>query len=250
MKNKLKKLSPEFKQLLKASSLLADSLGFNIYLVGGVVRDFLLAREVLDLDIVVEGDAIILAKDLAKHLKTNFKKHHAFGTSTVYFAGHKIDFATARTEIYHHDGALPRVTPASLGEDLSRRDFTINAMAISLNKSDYGRLIDLFDGAEDLEKGLIRILHDKSFLDDPTRIFRAIRFEQRFSFKIEVNTFKLMKKYLQFGALKSIASYRIQKEIKLILKEPSPKRYIKRIEGLTGLSFDGGQVELNKRKKK
>jgi len=190
MIDRLKKLSPQFKKVLKVSSALANSLGFKVYLVGGVVRDLILEKEVFDLDVVVEGDAIVFARELSKRLKSSFKKHHAFGTAVVEFDGHKIDFATARTEHYIHWGALPKVKPAALKQDLFRRDFTINAMAVSLNKKDYGKLIDLYNGLHDLRKGLVRALHKESFLEDPTRIIRAIRFEQRFSFKIEKDTFK------------------------------------------------------------
>jgi len=246
MVNRLKKLSPQFRMVLKASSALAGTLGFNIYLVGGVVRDLILGKEVFDLDIVVEGDAIVFARKLAQSLKVSFKRHHAFGTAAVYFDGHKIDFATARTEYYTHWGALPKVNPAGLKEDLLRRDFTINAMAISLNKNDYGKLIDLYGGLDDLKKGLIRVLHEKSFLEDPTRLLRAIRFEQRFKFKVEKQTLRLMKEALNIGALRLVNPHRLRDEVVLILKEPKPYRYIKRIKELAGFSFIDSKLKLNK----
>jgi len=237
MVNRLKKLPPRFQEVLKASSSLAGSLGFNIYLVGGVVRDLILARAIFDLDIVVEGEAIVFASHLAKRIGGSFKKHHAFGTATVYFNEHKIDFATARVEKYPHWGALPRIKPAALSQDLFRRDFTINAMAISLNKNNYGRLIDLYNGAQDLGKKLIRVLHKDSFLEDPTRILRAVRFEQRFNFIIEANTFRLMDEALSAKALKLVSPHRLREELILILKEPAPRRYIKRINELEKFSF-------------
>jgi len=246
MINRLKKLSPQFQRVLKNCSSLANSLGFDIYLVGGVVRDLVLEKAVFDLDIVVEGDAIIFAKKLADSVKGNFRRHHAFGTATVSIAEHKIDFATGRSEKYSHWGALPKVKPASLSKDLVRRDFTINAMAISLNKRDYGRLIDLYNGLADLKSGVIRVLHDNSFLDDPTRILRAIRFEQRFSFKIEAHTFKLLKKALAQSALQFVNPHRLRDELILILKEPKPYRYIKRIKELEGFSFINKKIRLNK----
>ena len=246
MINRLEKLSPQFKKVLKASSLLADSLGFQVYLVGGVVRDLILGKEVFDLDAVVVGDAIVFARELSKRLKSSFKKHHAFGTAVVEFGGHKVDFATARTEHYTHWGALPKVMPSTLEQDLFRRDFSINAMAISLNKEDYGKFIDLHNSLQDLKKGLIRILHKKSFLEDPTRIMRAIRFEQRFDFTIERDTFKLMKEALGFGALKFVNPHRLRDEIVLILKEPKPYRYIKRIKELAGFSFIDSKLKLTK----
>jgi len=246
MKNELKTLSPDFRKILKTSSSLADSLGFGIYLVGGVVRDLLLEKDIFDLDIVVEGDAIKFAKELAKILGEKFSRHHTFGTATVCFSGHKIDFATARTEKYAHWGALPKVKPSLLTRDLLRRDFTINAMAISLNSTDYGKLIDLFDGLQDLKKGLIRILHPNSFLDDPTRILRAIRFEQRFGFKIEKETFVLVKDAISQAALKQVSLHRLRDELTLILKEPKPYRYIKRIKELIGFSFIDKKIRLTK----
>ena len=163
MVNRLKSLSSEFVTVLKESSSLADSLGFKVYLVGGVVRDLILERKVFDLDIVVEGNAIVFADKLSELLGEKLHRHHSFGTATVDFREHKIDFATARTETYSHQGVLPKVSPASIVEDLFRRDFTINAMAISLNKEDYGKLIDLYDGLGDIKKKLIRVLHNKSF---------------------------------------------------------------------------------------
>ena len=247
MVNRLKKLSPQFKRILKTSSALADSSGFKIYLIGGVVRDLILKRKVFDLDIVVEDNAIAFAKKLASLLKSDFRRHHSFGTATINFDGHKIDFATARTEKYSHQGALPKVLPASLTKDLLRRDFSINAMAISLNKADYGKLVDIYSGLEDLNKGLIRVLHQKSFQDDPTRILRAIRFEQRFSFKIEPGTFKLIKAALARQSLELVSSHRLRDEIILILKESKPSSYIKRIKELVGFHFIDETIELDRR---
>ena len=245
MINKLKKLSPQFKKILKSSSLLAGFLGCKIYLIGGVVRDLILRKDVFDLDIVIEGNAIVFVKELANQLGVKFNRHHSFGTATLYFDGHKIDFATARTEKYTHQGALPRIKPSSLAKDLFRRDFSINAMAISLNKADYGTLVDLHNGFNDLKKGLIRVLHTKSFQDDPTRILRAIRFEQRFSFKIEPKTFKLMKEALRMQSLGLVGPHRLRDEVILTLKEPKPYHYIRRIKGLTGFSFLDKGIKLD-----
>lgn len=247
MLNRLKNLSSEFLNILKESSSLADSLGFKVYLVGGVVRDLILEKNVSDLDIVVEGDAIVFADKLSEVFGEKLQRHHSFGTATVNFNEHKIDFATARTETYSHHGVLPKVSSASIVEDLFRRDFTINAMAISLNKDDYGKLIDLYDGLVDLKKKLIRILHEKSFLDDPTRILRAIRFEQRFNFKFEDKTFKLMKTALNIEALRFVGHHRIRDEIFLILKEINPYKYIKRINDLAGFYFINSQIELKQK---
>jgi tRNA nucleotidyltransferase (CCA-adding enzyme) len=247
MKNRLKKLPPEFRKALNVVSQQAQLLGINIYLVGGIVRDLILGREHFDLDIVVEGDAISLCRRVAEYLNVYFNKHHAFGTATVYFENFKMDFATARSEYYSSWGNLPKVKPASLREDLFRRDFTINAMAISLNRNDYGKLIDFYNGLFDLKQGLIRVLHRNSFLDDPTRVLRAVRFEQRFYFKIEKHTFSLMKDALRRGALQRVHPHRWRDELILILGEIKPYRYIKRMENLSIFSFIEPTIKLHKK---
>jgi len=246
MVDRLKKLSPEFKKVLKTASKLSAKSGYKIYLVGGVVRDLILRKKVFDLDIVVEGDAIKLASKLSKQLSSGFKRHHVFGTATVIWKGHKIDFVTARSEHYPHWGALPKVKPASLAEDLLRRDFSINAMAISLNKDDYGKLIDIYGGLTDLKKGFIRILHDRSFLEDPTRILRAIRFEQRFKCRFQPKTQYLLKQALKAKALKLVNPHRLRNELILILKEPKPYSYIRRVSSLCAFSFVDPKLKLNK----
>ena len=245
MVRKLKKIPKHFQEILKVASKIAGRSGFKIYLVGGVVRDLILGKAIFDLDIVVEPDAIRFAQRLAKHFKTQFRRHHSFGTATVYFGKHKMDFATARKEHYTHWGALPKVSPVTLKEDLFRRDFTINAMAVSLNKKDYGQLVDFYNGYTDLRKGIIRVLHADSLLEDPTRILRAIRFEQRFKFRIEKNTNKLLKEALGVGAIRFVHPHRLRDEIILILQEPQPYRYIKRLDGLTKLSFMDDKLKLN-----
>lgn len=247
MVSKLKNINPYFKPILESLSSLAERVNLRIYLVGGVVRDLMLGEKISDLDIVVEGDAIEFAHKFADIHKKEFKKHHTFGTSTVFFGNHHIDFVTARSETYPAFGALPKVKPASLKDDLLRRDFTINAMAISLNKSDYGKLVDYYCGEKDLKNGLIRILHDNSFMDDPTRIFRAIRFEQRFSFKLEVHTLKLAKEAIGKNAFRLVNPHRLREELVLILKEHSPARCIKRLCGLKILFPMGIAVRLDKK---
>lgn len=247
MVNKLKKINPDFKPILKSLSELADREAVRVYLVGGVVRDLVLGEKIFDLDVVVEANAIAFAHKFAILHKKQFKKHHAFGTATVDFDKHHIDFVTARSESYSCYGALPKVKPASLREDLFRRDFSINAMAISLNKSDYGRLIDFYSGERDLRKGLIRVLHEISFLDDSTRILRAIRFEQRFLFKIEGHTLGFLKEAISKNAFSLVNPHRLREELILILKEPKPCRYIKRLYMLTALTFMGVDFRLDKK---
>ncbi len=247
MQNKLKKLSPSFKKILKVASQLAEDSGDKIYLVGGVVRDLLLNRLVLDLDIVVEKDAISFVERLADSLDSNFRRHHSFGTATLYHDNHKVDFATAREEKYSRPGALPKVKAACLDKDLLRRDFTINSMAISLNKKNYGQLLDFYGGLSDLKKGLIRVLHPESFLDDSLRILRAIRFEQRFSFKIEKKTDILLKQAVGAGALGWVNPHRLRKEVILFFAEPNPYRYIKRFYLLERFNFIDRYLVLDKK---
>jgi len=246
MISKLKNINPYFKPILESLSALADKMDVKVYLVGGVVRDLMLGEKISDLDIVVEADAIEFVHKFADIHKKEFKKHHAFGTATVYFDNHHIDFVTARSETYPAFGALPKVKPASLKDDLLRRDFTINAMAISLNKPDYGKLVDCYCGEKDLKNGAIRVLHDNSFMEDPTRILRAIRFEQRFSFRLESHTLKLAKEAISKNALSLVNPHRLREELVLILKEPSPARYIKRLYELKILPFIGIRITLDK----
>jgi tRNA nucleotidyltransferase (CCA-adding enzyme) len=242
----LQKLNSDFEGILGKLCELSSSKGCNIYLVGGVARDLFLGKRIFDLDIVVEGDAIGFAQIFAQHNDKEFRKHHVFGTATVYLDNRHIDFVTARKETYKHWGALPKVEPAALKEDLLRRDFTINAMAISLNKSNYGKLVDFYGGLTDLKNGLIRILHKDSFLQDPTRIMRAIRFEQRFSFRIEHKTLHLLKDAVAKGALSFINPHRLRDELILMLKEEQPLRYIKRAAELGAFSVIDKNFKLTK----
>lgn len=245
MIKKLEKLPKNYKDILDKTASAARESGGKIYLVGGVVRDLLLGRPIFDLDLVVEGDAIALAKRISEKFSLDFKKHHSFGTATVYFGEDKIDLATSRRETYAHNGALPKVEPASLNEDLFRRDFTINAMAVSLNKEDHGALIDPYQGMADLKKGLLKILHDKSFLDDPTRILRAIRFSERFSFKLEGKTAKLMKQALDSGVVALVNPHRWRDEIILILNEKDPIKALKRLNSVVSLFFIDKRIKLS-----
>ena len=206
--------------LLREVGIKAGSLGYRAYLVGGSVRDIILGRSHIDIDMTVEGDAIKLGKAIAKDVEAVMTAYKSFGTCTLIFKdGSKIDLATARRETYKRPGAMPTIKPSTLKEDLKRRDFTINAIAVSVMAKDFGQVYDFFDGAGDLKSGLIRIIHSKSFTDDPTRIFRARRFAARFGFKIEPRTDILMKKALINRALDTVSQGRIQKELMLISKE-------------------------------
>ncbi len=158
-------------------------------MVGGFVRDLFLGIKNYDLDIVVEGEGIKFARELGKDLGGRVRSHEKFGTAIVILAdGFKIDVATARREFYEYPAAFPKVELSSIKKDLYRRDFTINAMAIQLNQKYFGKLIDFFGGQRDLRKGIVRVLYNLSFVEDPARIIRAIRFEQRYNFKMDRTT--------------------------------------------------------------
>jgi tRNA nucleotidyltransferase (CCA-adding enzyme) len=198
------------------------------------MRDLFLGRANFDFDLVVEGDAISLAKRLARDSQAKLTIHSRFGTAKLDYPGFSLDLATARSETYSKPGALPTVKPGSLKDDLIRRDFSINAMALHLNPQRFGELIDLYHGKDDLEHRLIRILHSKSFIDDATRILRAIRYEQRLGFKLEAETEKLLRRHV--AMLDTISGDRIRHELELILKEDEPERALRRAEELEVLS--------------
>ncbi len=213
--------------IIETVGKIADKLKVRAYIVGGPVRDKLLGRKDYDLDFVVEGNGIRFAQVLNKALKGELTIYRAFGTATISFNKKRIDIVTARKESYKYPAAYPAVTPGTIKDDLYRRDFTINAMAIVVNKKGFGRLVDFYGGRKDLEKRVIRVLHDKSFMDDPTRIFRAVRFSVRFGFKIEPHTKKLMKEAVLDGLLGEVNAGRIRKEIELFLKEKNPGKCLK-----------------------
>lgn len=210
--------------IIKLIGEAADRENFSVYIVGGPVRDVLLGLSSCDLDFVIEGDGIKFAEILNKNLGGSLKEYRAFKTATINFKKMKIDIVTARSESYEKPAAYPKVTPGDIKEDLFRRDFTINAMAISLNKTNFGRLVDFYGGTGDLKKGLVRIMHEGSFIDDPTRIFRAVRFSTRFNFKIEPRTKKLIKEAILDGLIGEVNRGRIKKEVELFLKEKDPRK--------------------------
>jgi len=232
-----KKFPKEFFNIIKTVGETADRSGVRVYIVGGPVRDMLLKVPNYDLDFVVEGDGIKFADALNKRLKGEMRLHRAFKTATILCGDIRIDMVTARSETYERPASYPNVVPGTIKEDLLRRDFTINAMAVCLNKKNFGKLVDFFGGLEDLKKGVIRIMHDKSFIDDPTRIFRAVRFSTRFRFKIEPKTKRLMKKAILAGAIGEVNRGRIKKEIELFLKEKNPLKCVEVFSNLTSRQF-------------
>jgi tRNA nucleotidyltransferase (CCA-adding enzyme) len=192
----------------------------GVYLVGGTVRDILLGERSFDVDVAVEGDAIELARSLAEALGGRVRAHRKFGTAVVlYNDDERVDVVTARTEFYDAPAALPSVEHATIREDLFRRDFTINAMAVSLKGEDFGRLVDPFHGRRDLEAGRIRVLHNLSFIDDPTRIFRAIRYESRYGFRMDDHTQRLARGTIEMGLVGDLSSARLRDELFALLEE-------------------------------
>jgi tRNA nucleotidyltransferase (CCA-adding enzyme) len=219
------RLSP----LFDAVASLGDRVE-GVYLVGGTVRDILLGEEGFDVDIAIEGDAIEFARALADALDGRATPHERFGTAVVsYGDGDRVDVVTTRTELYDAPAALPTVERASLREDLFRRDFTINAMAASLKPADFGRLVDPFGGRADLEAGVVRVLHNLSFIDDPTRIFRGIRYEARYGFRFEEHTARLARGCIDMGLVGDLSSARLRDELVTLLEDPGAPGGIRRL---------------------
>ncbi len=224
-----KQLPPELVKFMQLAGKVAASQEQSLYLVGGVVRDLLLGRTNLDLDLVVEGNAIDLAQQLVtKLIQGKITTHPRFNTAKLQWDKWSVDLATARSETYDNPGALPSVKPGFIENDLFRRDFTINAMAIYLKPGRYGELIDLYGSKKDLKHKLIRILHEKSFTDDATRIWRSLRYEQRLDFKLEGDTLRLIKRDIPM--LDTISGDRIRYELECVLQEEHPEKTIRRAE--------------------
>ena len=231
--------------LLKDIGQVADRLGYAAYLVGGPVRDVLLKHANMDVDIVIEGDGIKFAHEFAAHHDVRVRSHLKFRTAVLIFPDNfKVDVATTRMEYYESPGALPKIKTSSIKLDLLRRDFTINALAIMLNKKGYGTLIDYFGGQRDIKGKVLRVLHNLSFVEDPTRVLRAIRFEQRFGFKIGKLTLALIKNAVKINTFKNIEGLRLYHEMTLILKEQDPDMIIERMSELNLLQFVSPDIKL------
>lgn len=237
-RNLLRRLSRERLSLLRELGILADERGVSLYLVGGVVRDLLLRRENWDLDLTLEGDGIAFARLVADRYRAGLAVFERFATARLVLPNRlKIDIASTRRESYVKPAALPDVASASLREDLYRRDFTINAMAIQLNPATFGELHDPYGGQRDLKAKTIRVLHEASFLDDPTRIFRAIRFTQRFGFSLEPSTRGLLEEAAATNLIQQLSGPRLCNEILLLLGERDPRKPIKCLAFLRLLRF-------------
>ncbi len=237
--------------LLRTIGEVAEANGYTAYAVGGFVRDLLLRIKNLDLDIVVEGDGIHFAKKLAEHFGGAVRTHEKFKTALVIMPdGFNIDVATARLEYYEYPAAMPTVELSSLKLDLYRRDFTINAMAINLNPEKFGTLIDFFNCQTDIKEKRIRILHNLSFVEDPTRIFRAIRFEQRMGFSIGKHAEKLIKNAVKMNLFNRFFGHRCFTELKLIFSEENPISAIRRMAEFDLLKFILPGLKFDKRMEK
>ena len=206
-------------------------MGFPIYIVGGFVRDLLLGRPSLDFDLVVEGDAIKLADSLASKYGGKATIHQKFGTAKwLANKNSSIDLISARSETYKHPAALPMVKMGTISDDLHRRDFTINTLAIRLDGNHFGEMHDELGSLNDLQHGLVRVLHPRSFMDDPTRMFRAVRYEQRYGFKIVKETLALIPEARQL--IEKLSAQRIRHELDLILDEPNASSMLARLDKL------------------
>jgi tRNA nucleotidyltransferase (CCA-adding enzyme) len=210
----------------------AERRGLALYLVGGAVRDLLLGTPVRDLDFAVEGDAVSLAGDVAEELGVEARVHGRFATATVASGEERLDFAATRSETYQRPGALPRVKPASIDEDLGRRDFSVHAMALSLSPARGRRLLDPFGGREDLARGRLRILHPRSFEDDPTRAYRAARYANRLRFTVEPQTRRAARAAAAAGFFEAISGDRRRRELRLIFAEPRPGAAVRQMDRL------------------
>ncbi len=235
-------------ELLKEFGAVADDLGFSAYAVGGFIRDLLLRRANMDIDIVIEGSGIEFArKYAATHEGVRFRTHEKFGTAVIILPdGFKIDVATARREYYESPATMPIVELSSLKLDLYRRDFSVNTLAVKLNQRHFGVLIDFFGAQKDLKDRAIRVLHNLSFVEDPTRVFRAIRFETRFGFRIGKLTEGLIRNAVKIDVFDKLAGRRLASELKLLLSEERPFLSVKRMDEFQLLQLIHPSIVCNK----
>lgn len=226
----LRRLSPPLASILEAARRVGEEQGVSVFAVGGLPRDLLLGLSPGDLDLTVEGDGIPYAKALAARLTGRVTGYPAFQTATVTLPdGLRVDVATARREIYDRPAALPRVFPATIQEDLARRDFTINAMALQLTPPSF---LDPFGGLQDLQGRVLRVLHAESYRDDPTRIFRGVRYAARLDLRFSPADRRLVQVVVREGTLNRLSRDRLWEEWKLLFGEPRPEAALKRLETL------------------
>jgi tRNA nucleotidyltransferase (CCA-adding enzyme) len=241
------RLSNEIFDLLENIGKTADKQGFKAYVVGGFVRDMFLYRDNQDIDIVIEGDGIAFAKKFAAKMEARVNIHEKFGTAIVIFKdGFKIDVASARLEYYKFPAALPDVMMSSIKLDLFRRDFTINTLAIKLCQDKFGTLFDFFSARKDIKEKMIRVLHNLSFVEDPTRVFRAIMFEQRFGFTIGKLTTGLIKNAVKMDFFNRLSGERVFAELKYILEEKKPISALQRMNDFNLIKVIHPSIKFNK----
>jgi tRNA nucleotidyltransferase (CCA-adding enzyme) len=226
-------LPAEAREAVRTIGMLADEHGLRAHAVGGFVRDMLLGVPNLDVDIVIEGDGLGFAQSVAERLGKRVRVHRRFGTAVLVWSRTlHVDITSARTEYYQRPGALPTVERSSLRQDLFRRDFSINAMAACVNPECFGQIADPFGGLRDLERGVVRSLHSLSFVEDPTRILRAARFEKRFGFTIDPSTEALLKQAVEMGMLDEVSGARIREELLDIIDEEQVAAVFERLHEL------------------
>ena len=241
------RLPQKMLDFLKVAGDLGKDLGWEVYAVGGFVRDILLGRPNLDLDLVVEGDGIEYAKLLVKKMGGRVQAHTKFKTAVAILDdGQRVDVATARLEYYEYPAALPTVELSSIKMDLYRRDFTVNALALRINPGHFGQLVDFFGAERDIRNKTIRVLHSLSFVEDPTRILRAIRFERRFSFQIGGQTLRLIKNALNLQLFSKLSGTRIMHELQWIMDEEDPLACFNRMQELGIMEAIHPLLELKK----
>lgn len=222
-------LTPESRALFDSVVDQAARHHLRAFLVGGTVRDLMLDRPLLDVDITIEGDAIVLAREVAASTSAKLKTSE-FGTASLKSGDFRLDLVTARAETYTRPGALPNVHPSTIDDDLRRRDFTINAIAVALTDPARAKTFDPTGGVGDLHGGLVRVIHDNSFQDDATRIIRAVRYAARFAFRIEESTLDLLARDLSF--VDKISGTRLRQEMARVFAEPHPHRAVAQLRDL------------------
>lgn len=239
-------LPDEARRVLAEIGALAEEKAIRAHVVGGFVRDMLLGRRNLDMDVVIEGDGVAFAEEAAVRLGGRVKVHRRFGTAVLIFSrALHVDITSARTEYYTRPGALPTVERSSLRQDLFRRDFSVNAMAACINPGCFGQIADPFGGLKDLERGVLRVLHSLSFVEDPTRVLRAARFERRYGFSLDGQSEQLARRAVEMNMLGEVSGARIREEMLDIIDEDSPSAVFERLEdlGVLGLLlFEGARV--------
>jgi tRNA nucleotidyltransferase (CCA-adding enzyme) len=239
------RLDERIYKLLQHIGKTAEMLDFNAYAIGGFVRDLFLYRSNEDIDIVIEGDGIAFARRFAKDMQARVHTHAKFGTAVITFPDDfKIDIASARMEYYKFPAALPTVEMSSLKLDLFRRDFTINTLCIQLNPGKFGTLIDFFTAQKDLKEKTVRVLHNLSFVEDPTRAFRAIRFEQRFGFTIGKLTANLIRNAVRMDFFQRLSGKRVFSELRQILAEENPTPALVRLQDFDLLKVVHPSIDL------